>query len=103
MNPKGKFWLINLGITDVFSDDYKNLNLDDKTLNLIEYKKQKNPLKNLIKHVSDEIHFDFYEAISNKPNIQIIAELKRSSASAGNLQTNLSIEEITKIILNKKK
>ena len=32
--------LINLGITDVFSDDYKNLNLDDKTLNLIEYKKQ---------------------------------------------------------------
>tara|TARA_B100000029_G_scaffold513914_1_gene614907 strand:- start:4451 stop:5272 length:822 start_codon:yes stop_codon:yes gene_type:complete len=66
----------------------------------IEYKKQKNPLKNLIKHVSDEIHFDFYEAISNKPNIQIIAELKRSSASAGNLQTNLSIEEIAKIYLD---
>ncbi len=32
--------LINLGVTDVFSDDYKNLTLDDKTLNLIEYKKQ---------------------------------------------------------------
>ena len=56
---------------------------------LIDFKKQKVPLKNLIKNISEEINFDFSKAISEKPNIQIIAELKRSSASAGNLQSNL--------------
>ena len=67
---------------------------------LIDFKKQKVPLKNLIKNISEEINFDFSKAISEKPNIQIIAELKRSSASAGNLQSNLSIEEMAKIYLN---
>tara|TARA_B100000315_G_C14463401_1_gene534819 strand:+ start:128 stop:955 length:828 start_codon:yes stop_codon:yes gene_type:complete len=67
---------------------------------LIDFKKQKLPLKNLIKNISEEINFDFSKAISEKPNIQIIAELKRSSASAGNLQSNLSIEEMAKIYLN---
>lgn len=67
---------------------------------LIDFKKQKAPLKNLIKNISEEINFDFSKAISEKPNIQIIAELKRSSASAGNLQSNLSIEEMAKIYLN---
>jgi indole-3-glycerol phosphate synthase len=66
----------------------------------IDFKKQKVPLNNLTKNISEDINFDFSKAISEKSNIQIIAELKRASASAGNLQSNLSIEEMAKIYLN---
>ena len=76
------------------------INILNSKKDLIDFKKQKVPLKNLIKNISEEINFDFSKAISEKPNIQIIAELKRASASAGNLQSNLSIEEMAKIYLN---
>ena len=72
--------LINLGITDVFSDDYKNLNLDDKTLNLIEYKKQnyfgtvKLPLNEAIEkldyYINNLNNFNFDTAIYHALNIK---------------------------------
>ena len=86
-------WNNNLELGEVL------INILNSKKDLIELKKQNAPLNSIINSISEDIHFDFAESISKKPNIQIIAELKRASASAGSLGSDLSLEEMAQIYL----
>ena len=86
-------WNNNLELGEVLK------NILNSKKDLIELKKQNTPLNSMINNISEETDFNFTESISNSPNIQIIAELKRASASAGNFETGLSLEEMARIYL----
>ena len=67
---------------------------------LIEEKKDISPLKELINRISNIKKPNNFLDIFNKDEVALIAEIKRSSASAGDILPNLNIEEITNLYVN---
>ena len=67
---------------------------------LIEEKKDISPLKELVNRISNIKKPNNFLDIFNKDEVALIAEIKRSSASAGDILPNLNIEEITNLYVN---